>query len=456
MEVRAMTEGPIGGGVSRRQFLIGVGAVGGAAAVTAVTPSALAATPTNRPEDFDAAVATAWFDLALTLVRTTPGFSPPVAARALAYAGVTVYEAVVRGSREYESLDRVLPGLWGLPGGRRNLHWPAVANAGLSRVLGWLFATTTAPNQHAIDALESSFADRFRAELSRREFRASVDRGREVARTVFDWSRSDGGHDGYLRNFPPTYVPPIGPGLWVPTPPAFQSALQPTWGANRCLAITDGTTCPPGDHTPFSEDAASAFYAEAVEVYDAVNDRTPEQEAVARFWSDDPGATSTPPGHSVSVATQILRREDASLMAAAEVYAKVGIAVADAFVACWNTKYRYNLLRPVTFIQRLIDPEWSPLLVTPPFPEYTSGHSVQSGAAFTVLADVFGDDHAFEDHTHDHLGLAPRRFGSFSEAASEAAISRLYGGIHYRPAIERGLEQGRCIADAVSSLPFRG
>ena len=250
-------------------------------------------------------------------------------------------------------------------------------------------------------------------------------------------------------------MPPVGPGLWVPTPPAFQPALQPWWGANRCFAIDDGTTCAPGDHTAYSRDEQSQFFAEAVEVYDAVNTLDAEREAIARFWADDPGATATPPGHSISIATQVLRAEDASLMTAAETYAKVGIAVSDAFVSCWNTKFGYNLLRPVTYIQRLIDPAWLPLLTTPPFPEYTSGHSVQSGAAFGVLADLFGDHYSFDDHTNDSRGLAPRHFDSFTQAADEAAISRLYGGIHFRPAIELGLQQGRCIADAVNALPVR-
>jgi PAP2 superfamily len=186
----------------------------------------------------------------------------------------------------------------------------------------------------------------------------------------------------------------------------------------------------------------------------AVDGLMPEQRAIAAFWSDDPGATPTPPGHSISIATQVLRRERASLALAAEVYAKTGMAVADAFIACWFQKYRYNLLRPVTYIQRLIDPAWVPALVTPPFPEYTSGHSVQSGAAFAILTDLFGDGYAFVDHTHDDRGLAPRSFVSFRDAAKEAAISRLYGGIHFRAAIENGLEQGRCIGEVVNALPI--
>lgn len=149
-----------------------------------------------------------------------------------------------------------------------------------------------------------------------------------------------------------------------------------------------------------------------------------------------------------------MRARGYSLDVAAEAYARVGIAVSDAFIACWNTKFRYNLLRPVTYIRRLIDPTWSSLLVTPPFPEYRSGHSAQSGASAQVLTDLSGPL-AFTDHTHDDRGLPPRTFSSFFEAAEEAALSRLYGGIHFRTAIELGLEQGRSIGREVSNLRFR-
>jgi hypothetical protein len=148
---------------------------------------------------------------------------------------------------------------------------------------------------------------------------------------------------------------------------------------------------------------------------------------------------------------QVARTLDVSLAAAAGAYAKTGIAVADAFIACWNTKYLYNLLRPVTYIRNLVDPAWTPLLVTPPFPEYTSGRAVQSGAAAQVLTDLFGEV-AFVDRTHESRGLPARSFRSFHEGADEAAVSRLYGGIHFRAAIERGLEQGRSTSRHVSTL----
>jgi hypothetical protein len=444
--------------VTRRRFLsTTAGAmVGGTAALALVGPAANAgAGRRERPEDFDAGVATAWFDLSRTLTRTTPGFTPPVASRALAYAGVALYEALAPGSRQYRSLARELPGLRVRDRTDRALHWPTVANSTLAAMMRLLFPTTGDGNKAAIDDLEASFADRSRRRTMQSDFTRSAAHGRSVARSVFGWSRRDGGHEAYLRNFPPEYVAPVGRGLWVPTPPSFQSALQPTWGGNRCFAIASGSACPPGSPTPFSKDSSSAFFAEAVEVYDAVNNRTAEQESIALFWSDDPGVTSTPPGHSISIATQVIRLERASLMVAAETFAKVGMAVADAFISCWDAKYRYNLLRPVTYIRKLVDPDWLPLLNTPPFPEHTSGHSVQSGAAFQVLADLFGDRYSFDDHTHDERGLAPRHFDSFSQCADEAAISRLYGGIHFRPAIEHGLEQGRCVGRAVTDLPFR-
>jgi hypothetical protein len=442
-------------GWTRRQFITRLAA--GTTAAAGLGLPACARPPLFPPADtFDAEVVAAWFDLSLQLVKTTSGYSPPVASRAFGYAGLTLYEALVPGVDGYRSLGGVLRGLGRLPAAGKNTayDWPTVANAALAAIFRNLFPTSGPDNLAAIDTLEDSFSDRFRPGLPRGVFNRSVRRGREVARAVFEYSQSDGGHEGYLNNFPP-YVPPVGPGLWVPTGPGFLPALQPYWDQNRCFAIPAGSACPPGDHPPYSEDPSSGFYAEGLEVHQAVNNLTPDQETIARFWSDDPEATPTPPGHSISIATQVLRQEEASLARAAEVYAKVGLAVADAFIACWFQKYRYNLLRPVTYIQRLIDPNWLPLLVTPPFPEYTSGHSAQSGAAFQVLTDLFGAGHSFVDRTHDDRGFAARSFNSFLEAAQEAAISRLYGGIHYRAAILNGITQGQCIGRAVSRLPFQ-
>jgi PAP2 superfamily len=442
--------------LTRRAFVTRLG--GAAVGLATVGLPALPAAGSARPRGayrVGAAVPTAWFDLSLRLVRSASGFSPPVASRTFAYAGLTLYEAVVPGMRGYRPLRRVFPDLDGLPRDRGENHdWEVAANAALASIFRSLFPTAGAAELDALAALEARIERRLRRRLPPRVFRRSRARGRDVAAAIFAWSQGDGGHEGYLRNFPP-YSPPVAPGLWVPTPPGFLSALQPSWGSNRTFAIRDGGAFPPGDHPPYSEEPGSPFYREALEVYETVNSLTAEQEAIARFWSDDPGQTATPPGHSISVTTQVLRRERSSLAEAAEAYARVGVAVSDAFVSCWFQKYRYNLLRPVTYVRAQFgDPDWLPPLVTPPFPEYPSGHSVQSGAAFQVLTDLFGRRYRFVDRTHEERGFAPRRFGSFLEAAEEAAISRLYGGIHFRAAIDNGVAQGRRIGRAASRLPL--
>lgn len=457
MKRKTHLPGALGGAQSRRQFLGRMGALTAGTVTMGTTGLSRIALATSKPPlvgSFDAEVPTAWFDLSLILVRDTAGYSPPVASRSFGYAGVTLYEALVPGMPDHRSLVGQLSGLSALPqaGKNRAYHWPTVANSALAEILRSLFPTASATNLAAIDDLEEEFADECSPTLPRGVFNRSVNRGRAVADAVFDWSTSDGGHEGYLNNFPP-YDRPVGPGLWVPTPPGFLPGLQRFWGSNRTFALASGADCPPGDPTPYSEDPASQFFAEAIEVYDTVNNLTPEQETIALYWSDDPVTTFTPPGHSVSMLTQVLRNLGSGLDVAAEAYAKVGMAAADAFISCWHVKYVYNLLRPVTCIQNLTDPAWLPLRITPPFPEYTSGHSTQSGAWAQVMTDLFGLM-AFTDHSHDARGFAPRSFDSFLEAAEEAAVSRLYGGIHFRPANERGVTQGRCVGQAVSALQF--
>jgi hypothetical protein len=444
-------------GLRRRTFLGGAVAGIGLLGIGAhpLARGAFAAPPRVTVEDFDAAVATAWFDRSLDLVRQTAGFSPPVASRAYAYLGLALYEALVPGMGGYRSLAGLRTELDPVPQAGRSTayHWPSVANAALAAIARDLFVSAPPRLRESIVHLEETLDARLARGVAPGIRRRSVERGREVAVAVFGWSKGDGGHEGELRSVDPGYTPPEGPGLWVPTPPGFLPALQPHWGDNRPFVV-EVRTCPAGAHTTYSTEPGSPFRREAVEVYDAVDELTDEQLAIARFWADDPGSTATPPGHSIAILTRTLQDVNATLGVAAEAYARVGMAIADAFISCWRVKYATNLLRPVTYLRELIEPRWEPPVVTPPFPEHPSGHSVQSGAAAAVLTDMFGQ-HAFVDHTHDRLGLAPRSFTSFDAAAAEAAISRLYGGIHFRPAIELGLEQGECIGRSVSALRLR-
>src|SRR5690606_4847015 len=169
-----------------------------------------------------------------------------------------------------------------------------------------------------------------------------------------------------------------GPGMWVSTPPNYGPPLQPYWGDNRPFVLPAGDACPVSPPYDYSEQPDSLFYKDALEVYQTVRDLTPEQMAIARFWADDAGKTSTPPGHWISILNQVLMQEAATLDVAAEAYAKLGMALADSFIVCWHTKFQYNLIRPISYIQAVIDPTWNTPQVTdpvttPPFPEYTSG-----------------------------------------------------------------------------------
>lgn len=411
-------------------------------------------------EEYPSETARVWFELQSQLVRETPGFTPPVASRAFGYSGVALYEAIVAGMPGYQSLSGQLSELGNLPevDGDSAYYWPAVANSALYTITQRLFPTATEANQIAIVELHAELNESFTAHVGTEVLELSSIYGRAVAETIFAWSATDGGHEGYLRNFPGDYVAPAGEGLWTPTPrldgSAPQPALQPYWGSNRPFMPVEGDGCILPDHPAYSVEPGTQFHQEALEVYETVNNLTPEQRTIAQYWSDDPGRTATPPGHSIAVLTQVLQQEDASLALAAEGYARVGIAVADAFISCWDEKYIFNLLRPVTYIQDQFDAEWMPVLETPPFPEYPSGHSVQSAAAAAVLTQMFGENYTFTDHTHDQLGFAPRSFSSFDEMAQEAAISRLYGGIHYMAGIELGVELGGCIGQRVNELQF--
>lgn len=258
--------------------------------------------------------------------------------------------------------------------------------------------------------------------------------------------------------FPLEFALNKGPANWVPTSliNQQQKPLLPKWGENRPFALQTGNACPLPAPPAYSEEKGSDFYSEALEVYETVKNLTPEQRAIARFWSDDPMLSPTPPGHWIVIGLKILNERQASATEHADLLARLGITLADAFIGCWHSKFEYDLLRPVTYIKRVIDPKWEPILITPPFPEYPSGHSTQSGAAATVLTAFFGENFAFTDNTHEKDKLPNRSFRSFWDAAEEAGISRLYGGIHFRAAIERGLEQGRCIGEKAVALRTRG
>jgi hypothetical protein len=408
--------------------------------------------------DFDAAVPIAYYQLSLEFTKETGGFTPPVQGRTYGYMGLALYEAVVGGMPDHRSVASQLNGIGALPQPTGiPYNWALVANAALAEVMRGLWGDETsraAGNIADLNTLEAQLASQYSAGVPPGIAMLSSDFGRQVGAAVYATSRDDGGDESYLTNFPTTYVPPKGPGLWVPTATG-QVAMQPFWATKvGTFALSSANQCDPGPPPTYSEQPGSPFYEEANQDYQLSKTLTPEQTTIARYWADGPGTISGP-GHSLAIVGEVVRQQGANLAMAAEAYARAGIADADALTAIWSAKYQYNLIRPVTYIRRVIDPTWTTLLPTPPFPEYVSAHSGQSAAALTTLEALFGDNVAFVDHAHDGDGFAPRSFARIFDAAVEAGMSRLYAGIHFQSGNLNGRSLGRCVAAVVNSLSWR-
>jgi hypothetical protein len=448
----------------------------GATAVMAVSSGTRAAPVSS----FSAEPAVQWMELIQELVKEER-LSPPIASRIYGYTGVALYEALLPGMPDFNSLAGQLNELPAMPPARlrgappspqawsfyrslvvflawstRNpqrtveFDWPTVAAVTAYHSAYYQFPSLAVASQKKLAGLLLlHLYQRAQAGVSLRSFQASIFRGVEIAQSVAQWAATDGWHE--TRGIP--FQVPVGPGLWVPTGPVT-NPLEPYWGTLRPFALPAPDACAPPPPVEYSEEAGSEMYEEAMAVFEAVNNLDDEAKTIALFWADNPGQTPTPPGHWISVAGQLLRGRDLNLENAVEAYALVGISVADAFISCWEAKYVHNLLRPVTYIRDLIDPGWQTFIPTPPFPEYTSGHSVNSGAAAVTLTRLFGDG-PFTDDTHHALGYPAREFDSFYAAAEEAAISRLYGGIHYPMGIDEGVPQGYCVGGFVSDLVTR-
>lgn len=287
---------------------------------------------------------------------------------------------------------------------------------------------------------------------------ASVKVAEQVSMHVVNYSKSDGYSKLSTRI---RYTPVKADGYWYPTPPAYMEAVEPNWRTIRPMLLDSCNAFLPAKPTAFSVDSNSRFYALAKEVYAVSKNPGNEQLNIAAFWDCNPFVVATsghmslgfkkisPGGHWMNIAGIACEKAKADFGKSIFVHTMVAATLMDAFISCWDEKYRSNRIRPEAFINKYIDAKWQPLLQTPPFPEYTSGHSVASTAAAEVLSSLIGDKFAYTDDTELMFELPERSFASFRAAANEAAISRLYGGIHYRDAIEKGQEQGEKIGKFV-------
>jgi hypothetical protein len=424
---------------------------------TVAAPFALALKPALAADRADVSrkVVLTWHKLILELVRHTATYMPPVAARAFAYIGVTAHEALASGNPALRSLAGQLTDFSPLPDrGKGQFDEPCVLHAALETAVLELFANTGPTGQRAMQKMGEVMGRTASDGIAEDVVQRSIAQGKAVAAHILAWASADG--VGAIDNmgFPRDYTPGTRPQDWVPTSMIRQqqAPLLPDWGRTRPFAIPDMAALDAPAPPDYDEAPESAFFGFAKEVAETGRTLTEEQKLIARFWSDDAMLTSTPAGHWISIVMQIADRDALPVEVISSTLAKLGVAQADAFISCWSTKFKYNLLRPVTYIKRHIDKAWEPLLITPPFPEYTSGHSCQSGAASTVLTAIFGPEFAFDDATHEDEGLPIRSFPSFAAAAEEAAMSRLYGGIHFRFGNEAGLAQGRAVGALAAAL----
>ena len=393
----------------------------------------------------------------LTSVIVYDIFSPPQSSRVYSYASIAAYEALRHGYPEYKTLAGQVNGLTPVP-----TPPDSQVNLTLAGVHAFMTVGKALTFSRArMDSLRLAMDERIKRRgegIPEPVFRRSIAYGEKVADHILAWGSKD--HFPQTRGYP-KFTVTSAPGTWVPTPPAYIDAIEPNWGKLRPFVLDSASQFKPKPPPPFDTAQNSAFFRQAKEVYDIGKKLTDREREIAAFWDCNPYVMNvrghamyatkkiTPGGHWMGIVASASRKAGADIMRSAEAYARTAMAVSDGFISSWDEKYRSTLVRPETMINAYLDETWQPLLQTPPFPEYTSGHSVISNAAATVLTDQFGDGFSFADSTEMEYGLPVRSFQSFNAAAAEAAISRLYAGIHYRAAIEEGTIQGRKVGEYV-------
>ncbi len=416
-------------------------------------------------DDFCAAVDT------VTGIMVHDIFSPPVASRIYVYPNVAAYEIMAQNNTKYESLQGQLKGLDSIPkldpksGVNKNLA-ALIAHIEVSKQL--IFS------EEALEKYRDSLYEKWGSE-NQKEFDVSKEYALKVVDRIKMWM----GKDNYkqTRTFSKFSVHADQAGRWQPTPPSYMDGVEPHWGEIRTLVMDSASQFKPIAPYPFSTDKNSAFYKDAKETYDVGNliseklveveknssKPIPEESAIASFWDCNPYATviqghmmfakkkNTPDAHWINITKIALKKSKSDFETTVFAYTKTSIGIFESFISCWEEKYRSNVVRPETYINQNIDENWRPQLQTPPFPEYVSGHSVVSSCSAIILTSIFGDNFSYIDDSEVSFGLPKRPFKSFKQAAAEASISRLYGGIHYRAAIENGVAQGNNIGGYINN-----
>jgi PAP2 superfamily len=422
----------------------------------------------KKTEITDQDLPTKWAEMTLYITKNTPSNTPTYASRCLGYIGLTMYESVVNADSSYQSLAGQLDSLYALPKPEKNkkYDWRLSLNAAQAQILRSIYNQTSDQNKLKIDSLEKTVFDYYISGLSDKVLiDRSVAFGKTLANVIFEWSKTDGGHRGYLKNFDKKMVYPNKLGSWKP--PLYGQSfshypLHPHWGENRTFLKQNHEVADP-KIIPCDTMPNSAYYKQFLAVYQQEKALTQEQKEAAIWWGDDPDETFTPPGHSYYLATLVIKKSKPNLMKCAETYAKVGMGVADAFTNCWKWKYQFFTERPNTFIPQHIDKFWESFWPDPPFPAFPSGHAIQAATTATILSNLYGEKFSFTDDAHvgrkpdelRNVAFKARHFESFWQVAEETANSRFYGGIHVPQDNEAGLQKGKEIAQNIIELKWK-
>ncbi len=392
----------------------------------------------------------------LTRLITYDVFNPPVSSRIYAYTSLASYEALrFEDSSKYPSLAIQLNLFTEMPRPEADKEYDFTLAATKA------FFTVARKVTFSVDSFlnyENKVYGQFQRELDKDIYDRSVIFGNSIAEAIL----ARAGKDNYFRSRgKPKYIGSKAPGKWQPTPPDYFDGVEYCWGEITAFVIDSAAQFTPPPSPPYSEDSSSIFYKANLEVYEVSKSLTEEQREIALYWDDNPFVMEhsghmmfankkiTPGGHWIGITEIASRKANLPAAEAARAYALVAIGIYDSFISCWEAKYRTNVVRPVTYINQHIDPNWMPLLQTPPFPEYSSGHSTITSAAAVMLTRLFGENFSFLDTSDlEYIGMQ-REFKSFKEAADEVSISRVYGGIHFTHSVEAGAEQGRKIGEYI-------
>ena len=381
-------------------------------------------------------------------------FSPPVASRIFAYSNLAAYEVLAHEGGHFKSLQGKVNGLNNIPAPAKHtkIDFPFASIIAMTKV-GKQFTFSDDTVKNIIDSVKLLAQD---SGMPDELFDNSVRYGEQVADSIISWSKKD----NYAQTRGARFTLSGEEGHWSPTPPGYFDAVEPMWKTMRCLVMDSANMFPPPGLPPFSKDSTSAFYKMAKDVMEIGSNLDSNQKWIANFWDCNSfklhvqghamfaTKAMTPVGHWMEVVGTISKNNNADFYQTVSAYTGVSIGIYDAFLLSWATKFRTDVIRPETYINRYIDQEWMPYLQTPPFPEYNSAHSTISAAAATVLAAMYKNT-AFKDSSERAWGWPDRNFKNTDEAAVEVSFSRLYGGIHYRQSVQDAYNQGKKIGALV-------